>query len=265
LPDDFPTLEVVAALGLIVAAVRAYLIQSLAGSVKKLHTEVLARLGAGDVAGALALAKDSPARAYPRVAEQVIAAAADAQPGEDAARIHQRLTQAYETTFALEAWRIQSSRGRDLVVLAVLVSALLYASRADLAIGTLFYVMVGLGCVLIVYSVVARRSLLDRTRAASAELIAASSKLVANDVRGVVGSCSQCGALEHIALADPERLDGLSRLGVEELRICRNCGHIDGQVRDAAAVPVSAELGTRLVATSGSEEEQRAEDEEPEG
>jgi len=236
LPDDFPTLEVVAALGLTVAAVRAYLIQSLAGSVKKLHSDVLARLRAGDVAGALALAKGSPARAYPRVAEQVIAAAADAAPGEDPARTAQRLAQVYETTFALEAWRIQSSRGRDLVVLAVLVSAALYAYRAGLTVGTLFYVMVGLGCGLIVWSVASRRSLLDRTRAASVELIDAAAKLVPNDVRGVGGSCSQCGALEHVAVADPERLDGLSRLGVEELRICRSCGHIDGQVRTGGSI-----------------------------
>jgi hypothetical protein len=263
-PDDFPTLEAAAAFGVLVAGIRAYLIHSLAARTKKLHTEVVGELRGGNAARALTLCESSPARSYPRVAEQLIIAAADRSPGETSERTAKRLHEVFEASYAIEARRIQSGRGRDLVVMAVLVGAAFYARSSELAVSVSFYVLLALGSVLLLWGAIARRGLLDFTRRASEELIAASAELRPSSA-DIPSTCSSCGSPDQLSVLDPDRLDGGLKLGLESLRICRSCGHVDGQVLDPAAIPVGASFGTHLVAAGPASEDSLTDDEEAEG
>jgi len=264
LPDEFPTLEAAAALGVLVAGIRVHLVRSLAARTKSLHAEVTKQLGAGSAARALTLCESSPARIYPKVAEQVILAATGRSANEGAEDLRRRLREVFETSYALEARRIQSGGARDLVVMAVLVGAALYARTSQLLVSPWFYALLALGSALLLWGAIVRRGLLAFTRQAANELISAAAEL-APKREDIPSNCSACGSPDQLTVLEPGRLDGSLKLGLESVRICRTCGHVDGQVGDPGAIPVGPQFGTALVAAGPPSEETRTEDEEAEG
>ena len=266
MPDEFPALEVAAALGLLIVAIRVYLIHSLARSVPRLHKEIISLVSAGDLAQALVLSESAEARVYPRVAESLLRTAAERRGSLGSDSLRRELDQALAETWEPEARRIQSSRARDLIVLALLGSAVLYAWRSRLVASHWFYLMSGLGCALIAFAALSRTRLLVRSSEAAADLrdVLVSEK---KPERAAVGDpCPVCGELDEIVVTEPERLGMPRELEVEELRVCRACGALRGRVRDPSAVPIGPEHGTTLVAVTPSRVENlMSDDEESEG
>jgi hypothetical protein len=264
--DDFPTLEAVAALGVVIAAVRAYLIHTLAASSARLHLLVLEFLEAGKSELALAACESSPSRAYPRVAEQVIRAAAAPDAASEPVRLREQLGAVFEQAFADESQRIQSGRARDLVVLGVLVGAALYARASGLDVSPVFFALLAVGSTLFVWTVFSRRRVLDITRSARDALIEAAARRVARSARSSIAEgCALCGSLDSIVVTDPQRAN-LTHLGIDALRICRNCGHVVGEAADPAAIAVGPEHGTELAFhPPSSAGEALSEGEEPQG
>jgi hypothetical protein len=269
-PDDFPTLEAVAALGVLIAAVRAYLIHTLAVSSATLHDEVIKLLESGAGDRALAACESSPSRAYPRVAEQVMRASAEPEASTDPARLREQLAMVFESAYAEEAQRVQSGRARDLIVLAVLLGAALYARASGLGVRPIFYPLLAVGSALILWTVFSRRRVLDLTRNARASLIDAAANAAARPDRSALRSsiaegCPLCGSLDSIVVTDPARAR-LTHLGIEAMSICRSCGHVVGEARDPAAIAVGPEHGTDLAfPPPTSTGEALSEGEEPQG
>jgi hypothetical protein len=269
-PDEFPTLEAVAALGVLIAGVRAYLIHTLAVSSAKLHEEVIKLLESGAGDRALAACESSPSRAYPRVAEQVMRASAEPEASSDPARLREQLSMVFENAYSDEAQRVQSGRARDLVVLAVLLGAALYARASGLGVSQIFYPLLAVGSALILWTVFSRRRVLDITRNARASLIEAAASAAVRPNQSALRSsiaegCPLCGSLDSIVITDPARAR-LTHLGIEAMTICRSCGHVVGEVRDPAAIAVGPEHGTDLAfQPPSSTGEALSEGEEPQG
>jgi hypothetical protein len=269
-PDEFPTLEAVAALGVLIAAVRAYLIHTLAASSGRLHEEVLKLLESGAGDRALAACEASPSRAYPRVAEQVMRASAEPEASSDPSRLREQLTMVFENAYAEEAQRVQSGRARDLIVLAVLIGAALYARASGLEVSQIFYPLLATGSALILWTVFSRRRVLDVTRNARASLIEAAASAAVRPNQSALRSsiaegCPICGSLDSIVVTDPARAK-VSHLGIEAMSICRSCGHVVGEARDPAAIAVGPEHGTELAfRPPSSVGEALSEGEEPQG
>jgi len=266
-PDEFPTLEAVAALGVVIAVVRAYLIHMLAASSARLHTRVLELLESGSGELALAACESSPSRAYPRVAEQVIRAAAAPDAPSDQVRLRDQLGGVFEGAFADEAQRVQSGRGRDLVVLGVLIGATLYAWASGLEVSRVFYALAAIGSALMVWTVFSRRRVLDITKSARDALIEAAARRVGRSAlrSSIAEGCTVCGSLDSIVVTDPARAN-LTHLGIDALQICRNCGHVVGEAADPAAIAVGPEHGTELAFQAPSSAgEALSEGEEPQG
>jgi hypothetical protein len=176
----------------------------------------------------------------------------------------------FESAFAEEAQRIQSGRARDLVVLAVLLGAALYARASGLGVGQIFYALLATGSLLIVWTVFSRRRVLDITRSAKSSLIEAAASAAVRPNQSALRSsiaegCPICGSLDSIVVTDPARAR-LTHLGIEVMSICRSCGHVVGEARDPAAIAVGPEHGTDLAfRPPSSVGEALSEGEEPQG
>ena len=266
-PDDFPALEVAAALGLLVVAIRVYLIHSLALSVPKLHDEIVSLVGAGELTQALVLSESAEVRVYPRVAESLLRTAAKRRGpvGNDSFR--RELDHALALAWEPEARRIQSGRARDLIVLALLGTAALYAWRSGLVASRWFYLLCCLGCALLAFAALSRTRLLARSSESAAKLRDVLVTTKKPGARAAVGDpCSVCGALDEIVVTDPERLGVPSSLEIEELRVCRACGALRGRLRDPSQVPIGPEHGTAVVVVTPSRiEDLKSDDQESEG
>jgi hypothetical protein len=266
-PDDFPALEVAAALGLLVVAIRVYLIHSLALSIPKLHDEIVSLVGAGDLAQALVLSESAEVRVYPPVAESLLRTAAERRGAAGSDSLRRELDRALAMAWEPEARRIQSGRARDLIVLALLGSAVLYAWRSGLVASRWFYLLSVLGCALLAFAALSRTRLLARSSESASKLrdVLVSSKKP-DGATAVGDPCPVCGALDEIVATEPEKLGVPSSLAIEELRICRACGALRGRVRDASAVPIGPEHGTALVSVTPSRvEDLKSDDQESEG
>ena len=159
-PDDFPALEVAAALGLLVVAIRVYLIHSLALSIPRLHDEIVSLVGAGDLAQALVVSESAEVRVYPPVAESLLRTAAERRGAVGSDSFRRELDRALAMAWEPEARRLQSGRARDLIVLALLGSAVLYAWRSGLVASRWFYLLSVLGCALLAFAALSRTCLL---------------------------------------------------------------------------------------------------------
>jgi hypothetical protein len=160
--------------------------------------------------------------------------------------------------------RVESARARDLIGLAILVGAVVYAWRAQRAT-TWFLLASGVAIVaqlLGFYFRAARRTPPGPQPAGSAT---SSAELELGDEE--LDFCPSCGHAELIELVDSERyLTGLSRLTRVSAAVCPNCGTLTGQLEDPARVPVGSEHGTALrQAPAGSEQEALEEPAEHDG
>ena len=182
----------------------------MAVSSAKLHDEVIKLLESGAGDRALIACESAPSRAYPRVAEQVMRASAEPEASSDPTRLREQLTMVFENVYADEAQRIQSGRARDLIVLAVLLGAALYARASGLDVSQIFYALLGTGSALILWTVFSRRRVLDITRNARPSLIEAAASAAVRPNRSALRSsiaegCPLCGSLDSIVVTDPAR------------------------------------------------------------
>ncbi len=140
--------------------------------------------------------------------------------------------------------RVESARARDLIGVAILAVALLYAVRVNRA-STWFLAAIGLA--------IAAQLLgfFLRSTAKSAPLASAppspSAPTLDVDEEEDLTICPMCGHGTLIELEDPTPLlGGLSALTPVAAAICPACGALCGNVEDPSKVPIGAAHGTAL-------------------
>jgi hypothetical protein len=133
--------------------------------------------------------------------------------------------------------RVESGRARDLVGIAILVAAVLYALRVQRA-STWFLAAAAIAIVAQVAGFYFR---------AAAHARAAAGPSVEIDEDEELHGCPMCGHGTLIDLDDaPRLLGGLNALTQVTAAVCPHCGALSGQVDDPAAIPIGVEHGTSL-------------------
>jgi hypothetical protein len=264
MPDEFPTLEVVAALGVLALLIRTLLVASEMQSVPKLSAELVKALDAGDVGNALAACNAPAAPALARSAHELIALVGEPPYGPEAA-----LDLKHEQSELEEglARRAESGRARDLIVLTVLIGAMAFAVLSNLLVTSWFHSLAALAALLVIVGYVMRsrlrrieRAELSRIGDALARLLAAapSPHGARRSLHSIDGGCTACGESVFLVARDAALGASLPVLGIHELRICKNCGFVSGQAEDAAALAAGAleELSVPLsLANEGSSDD----------
>lgn len=155
--------------------------------------------------------------------------------------------------------RVESARARDLVGVAILVGALVYAFRIGRA-STWF---------LVATSIAIAAQLLGfylRNRGAAAAVSARPPSLhddpeLEIDEEEDVYACPQCGHGTLLELTDPARLlGGLSALTPVVAFVCPSCGALTGQVEDPARIPIGSQHGTSLRQSPSTEDQEALEE-----
>jgi len=245
MPDEFPTLEVVAALGVLVLLIRILLVASEMQSVPRLASELVRLLTSGDRTSALAACNAPVAPALARTARELIEGVGE-PPYDAEAGLELRQEQG-EVEQEL-ARRAESGRARDLIVLTVLIGAMAFAALSNLLVSRWFHGLAALASLLVIVGYVMRsrlrrieRAELSRIGEALAQLLAAPGRRGARpSLHSIDGGCSVCG--ENVFLLAHAGALGaaLPALGIHELRICKNCGFVSGQAEDALALAKGA-------------------------
>lgn len=238
--DEFPTLEVVAFIGVLAALLGMLQLRTGLREIPKLAEALEAALRAGDLARARALTASAEGATFGRMGAALIDVLSR-EPRPNQRALENVVNQARRRAAA----SAQRGRARDLVVAAVLIGAVAYAVRAELGVGRPFYVM--LGCALFMTAVgpVLRRSMLDTVVRASDGLLRAASAYLALQAATGHHPCPDCGATESLELGAP-LLDPLAELGVRALGVCRQCGRVSGKVERPGAIVVDEARGVRL-------------------
>jgi hypothetical protein len=237
-PDEFPTLEVVALIGVIAAVVRTWQLRSALAEIPKLGRELEQRLRAGDLAGARSLFERTEAAAFARVASAVterLARDEKVQPNELRRVVREAKKRATSA--------VQRKRARDLVVAAVLIGAGAYGLGSRLGVGPAFYVLLGAALLLTAVAPVLRRATLSSLETASDGLLAAALEY-RSSAAADGGPCPECGARSALELGGAT-LGALPELGIETLRVCRECGAVRGRARDPEAIVLDEPRGVR--------------------
>jgi len=246
MPDEFPTLEAVAALGVLALLIRTLLVASEMKSVPKLAAELVRALGAGDRDGALAACNASAAPALARSARELIALVGDPPYGPDAALDLQHEQAELEQDLARRA---ESGRARDLIVLTVLIGAMAFAVLSNLLVTSWFHSLAASASLLVIVGYVMRsrlrrieRSELGRVGEALLRMLRAvpSQKAARSSLHSIDGGCAVCGETVFLVAHDSALGASLPALGIHELRICKNCGFVSGQAEDRAALAAGA-------------------------
>jgi hypothetical protein len=142
--------------------------------------------------------------------------------------------------------RAESARARDLVGLAVLAGAVLYALRVQRA-STWFLVASGVATLAQLLGFYLRSGTRKRAEA--------------EDEDPPLSACASCGSTSLIELVDTQRLlSGLAAFGPLSATVCPACGALEGQVEDPARIPVGPEHGTALRQTPASEDQEALEE-----
>src|ERR1700748_2975489 len=127
MPDEFPTFEVVALIGVVAAFMGMLQLRRGMSEIPKLAEAVQAALRRGDLAGARALCGQAEGAAFSRIGLALIETLRR-EPQPSAATLRGVLASARKRASAAA----QRGRARDLVVAAVLIGAGAYAIRASL-------------------------------------------------------------------------------------------------------------------------------------
>jgi hypothetical protein len=136
--------------------------------------------------------------------------------------------------------RVESGRARDLVGIAILVAAVLYAVRVQRA-STWFLVAAAIAIVAQLAGFYFRAA--AHARAAAGPSVEVDEAGEEEELHG----CPMCGHGTLIDLDDPARLlGGLNALSQVTAAVCPHCGALSGQVDDPAAIPIGFEHGTSL-------------------
>ncbi|HET7543489.1 MAG TPA: hypothetical protein VFK05_26630 [Polyangiaceae bacterium] len=246
MPDEFPTLEAVAALGVLALLIRTLLIVSEIQSLPKWATELVRLLGMADRSRALAFCNTGTAPALARSAREMIELTGEPPYTPDAALDLKQGQQEIEQALARRA---ESGRARDLIVLTVLIGAMAFAVLSNLLVSRWFHGLAALASLLVIIGYVMRSRLRRIERAELSRIAEALLGLLRaapgpDDARrslhSIDGGCSVCGENLFLIAHDAELGASLPALGIHELRICKNCGFVSGQAEDAAALAKGA-------------------------
>lgn len=246
MPDEFPTLEVVAALGVLALLIRTLLVMSEMQSVPKLAAELVRALGIGDRAGALAACNAPAAPALARSAREMIALVGDPPYAPDAALELKHDQRELEQDLARRA---ESGRARDLIVLTVLIGAMAFALLSNLLVTSWFHALAAFASLLVIVGYVMRsrlrrieRTELSRIGDAILRMLEAAPSLPSarRSLHSIDGGCAVCGETVFLVARDAALGTSLPVLGIHELRICKNCGSVSGQAEDPAALAAGA-------------------------
>jgi hypothetical protein len=240
--DEFPTLEAVAALGVLALIVRALLVANETKLLPPFTAELTRSLRAGDRAAALAACSAVDAPALGRVAHELISHVGDPPYGEDAA-LDLRHEQG-ELEQAL-AQRAESGRARDLIVLVVLLGAMAFAALSRLVVGSWFQALAGAAALLSGVGYVMRSRLRQAERREFLRIAAALAESLAQapgaksgrpSLHSIDGGCTACGENVFLIARDAALGASLPLLGIHALRICKNCGLVSGLAEDPEAL-----------------------------
>jgi hypothetical protein len=242
MPDEFPTLEAVAALGVLALLIRTLLLASEIQTVPKFAAELVRALGAGERGAALAACNAPIAPALARSARELITLVGDPPyPPQAEADLKQEQSELEQDL----ARRAESGRARDLIVLSVLIGAMTFAILSNLLVSRWFHGLALLASVLLVVGYVMRSRLRSIEQvelghignAVLGLLQAAPESLPARrSLHSLDGGCTVCGETLFLIAHDAALGSSLPAIGIHELRICKNCGFVTGQAADAAAL-----------------------------
>jgi hypothetical protein len=242
MPDEFPTLEVVAALGVLALLIRIWLVASETRSLPPFAAKLCSFLRAGDRSAALAASGTVDAPALGRVVRELVSHVGE--PPYHPEAVHELCVEQAECEQEL-ARRAESSRARDLIVLAVLLSSMAFAALSHLAVSAWFQFLATAACALVCVGYVMRSQLRKVEQVAFSaigEALAESVASSSNDnpsrpsLHSIDGGCTVCGS-NLFLVAQAESLGvALPALGIHELRICKQCGLVTGQAQDPDAL-----------------------------
>ncbi len=246
MPDEFPTLEAVAALGVLALLIRTLLVASEIQTVPKFAGELVRLLGAGERAAALAACNTVSAPALARAAREVIALVGDPPYAPETAA--DLANEQRELEHDLTA-RAESGRARDLIVLAVLIGAMAFAILSSLVVSRWFHGLAAFASLLLVVGYVMRSRLRSIERVELGHIgdavrrmleVAPSPTSARRSLHSIDGGCTACGETLFLVAHDAALGSSLPALGIHELRICKNCGFLTGQAADPAALARAA-------------------------
>jgi len=152
--------------------------------------------------------------------------------------------------------RVESARARDLIGLAILAGAIVYAFRIERAT-TWFLGAVGVAIAaqLVGFYLRAKSQVPTSTNGAVAD--GPELEVEEEELHG----CPHCGHGTLIELTDPSQLmKGLHTLTPVVAVVCPSCGAISGHVEDPAQIPIGAEHGTTLQRSQSTEDQEALED-----
>lgn len=144
---------------------------------------------------------------------------------------------------------VESGRARDLIGLAILAGAVVYALRVERA--TLWF-LIASGAAFVAqlagfYLRSASRKPASPGGSEREESSAAEHAAAVELGEEELDVCPSCGHAALIELVDVERLmGGLNQLTRVGAAVCPSCGCLTGQVEDASKIPIGAEHGTAL-------------------
>ena len=245
--DDFPALEVAAAFGALAAGIRCYQLLQARRAIPKLGAEIAAALQSGQPARARELSQKPGAYEFGTLGDAVLDTL---EAGGRLGGLAEELRRVTADELAAFRARLQSARARDLLVALVLIGAMFYAARSGLG-RDVFYVLAAFGAALAASGVALRPQLVKLVEKQSNALIDAA-LAVGDKMRGVgADPCPSCGGGETVVV-DATRAFGApaKEFGLQELRICRRCGYVQGSVSDPGRIPLGPEHGTSLSASA---------------
>jgi hypothetical protein len=158
--------------------------------------------------------------------------------------------------------RVESARARDLIGLAILVGALVYAIRSGRA-STWFLVAVGVAVAAQLLGFYLRAAAREPAGDAQAMADERQREDAEADEEAPLdeGVCPVCGHAEVIELVDAERLlGGLNQLTPVTAFVCPACGALSGDVDNPALIPLGPQHGTALRKARGNEDQEALEE-----
>ncbi|MEP7050127.1 MAG: hypothetical protein ABJB12_07235 [Pseudomonadota bacterium] len=246
MPDEFPTLEAVAALGVLALLLRTVLVASEMRSLPGFAETLGRALGAGDRSAALAACNAPAAPALARTARELIAHVGEPPYGPESSLDLQHDQAELEQALARRA---ESGRARDLVVLAVLLGAITFAFLSRLPVSVWFHTLTAVAALLLVVGYVMRSQLrrveraeLQRITASLGRMVQSASNVLPSrrSLHSIDGGCTVCGETLFLVARDAALGAALPALGIHELRICKNCGFVVGQAEDSQILTQAA-------------------------
>lgn len=248
MPDEFPTLEVVALLGVLAVLLRAVSLGSALRSTPELAQRLEAALRARDPVKARAVCEDAESPAFAHLGTALID-----EMERHAAADRDALRRAARAALARAADAARRGRGRDLAAMGLLVGAVAYAVGSKLGVGPVFYTLSGVGLVLFGIGPLLRFQNLRLVEAFSDRLVDAASEKGERASLSSVGPCPECGSADELRFT-PLALERAKELHVTELSACASCGAVWGSIDDPDALAKEKQLVTSVTGRADTDE-----------